>query len=196
MDIIKFNGFPSNPEFNLHEVTKLLLENGVDGYMITPSSDFFSYVYDIGETHNAKTLNKLLETSDIELPKQPFFSLFYRLDVSDFNAAYLYGPGFKEYLTMKTPRLENITNISRGLSQIVRIPLIAVYDGERWALPKFQVYENGTVTKESALAGKEPFNPDYGDKDEQKLMDNFRKAFDNYDSLDDVLDRFSRLFLE
>ncbi len=191
MDIIKFSGLPENPSFNLHDVEKLLLENGVDGHMFTPTSDIFCYIYDVEETHTPQTLKKLLETSEIELPKQPHFSLFYRLDVSDFKAAYLYGPGFNEYLTMHYPEIENIINISKGLSQITHMPLIAMYEGKRWALPKFQVYEKGSLIRESSPVGKEKYDPDFAVKDEQRLVDRFKNSIDN-----GILDKFDRLFLK
>ena len=167
MDSIMFRNLPENAVFDLEKMTALLVENGVDGFY-RPS--------DLPPLYTTKAdLEEVIGEIGALVPKQPFFSLFYKLDNDDFKAAYLYSPNFQDCLTFRYPKLENILNISKGLTQMVKIPLISIYEGDRWSLPKFQIYEAGSLVRETEPVGHEAYDPDFGIKDEQKLVERFSK---------------------
>ena len=163
-------------KLDTEKIKELLLKNGVDGLMKTPG---FQSLHADGRHHTKSSLDKQIknieeETKDI-MPDDPFFSLFYNLDDGDFKAAYLYGPQFSNYLMMRNPQLENITNIGKGLTQLVPIPLVNIYEGKRWSLPRVQIYQRGEVVKESDLVGKETYSPDFEKQDELAFIERAKR---------------------
>jgi len=170
MNLIIMKDLINDFELNIDEIKELLLRNGVDGFKKTPTSQHSDF-----EHYTKTTLEKQLEDiekeTEIDIPEQPFFSLFYNLDDNDFKAAYLYSPYFSNYLMMRDPQLQNMINISEGLTRLAPIALVNVYDGKRWALPRVQIYQHGTLIKESEAVGNESYDPDFGEKDEQKYLE-------------------------
>lgn len=173
MNLSIMNNLEIDKKTNIEKIKKLLLKNGVDGYMETPVTQ--SIVAEISH-HTTSSLEKQLRIIEKEtkiiVPNVPFFSLFYDLDNGDFKVAYLYGPNFNNYLTMKNPQLDNIINIGKGLTQLTSIPLINIYEGERWSLPRIQIYKAGKIIKESDSVGKEIYSPDFERKDELEYIEN------------------------
>ena len=176
MDLSLINNLQNNVRLDTEKIKQLLLKNGVDGFMDTPKSQSLDAY---SEHHTFLSLDEQLfiieKETGISVPDSSFFSLFYNLDDGDFKAAYLYGSQFKNYLMIRNPKLKNITNIAKELTSLVPIPLINVYEGKRWSLPKIQVFQDGRVVQESNLVGEEVYSSNFEEQDELEYLDRAKR---------------------
>jgi len=143
--------------FDLQKIRDLLLTNGVDGFEETPT-----HAPILAQFHTTSSLDKKLQQvsrqTKIVIPQNPFFSLFYNLDDLDFGDAYLYCPEFKNYLMIRDPQLIKLQRIGKGLTRLVPIPLVSVYEGRRFSIPRLQIYSRGKIVQESDVAGTESYS--------------------------------------
>ena len=152
------------------EFLKILYKNGAEG----PKK-----VTGIEHSHTTKTLIQKLDNLSKEyeflIPNICLY-LFYNLGtfLGDFDAGYFYSPNLKEYFLINNPELDNITDISKESTKLIKMPLLAIYETNRFAIPKLQLYEKGEVIRESNLAGNESYTPDYWKKDNEKTLKNFK----------------------
>ena len=149
------DSFITNIKLDREKIIQLLLKNGVSKLMKTPTEQSFSSngIYHTRTSLEMK-LKKIEKETGIIIPSNPSFTLFYNIDGGDFDVAYLYDFEFKNYLMIPNPKLKDIINIGKGLSRLIPISLANIYEGERWALPKIQIYQKGKIIKESTPVGK------------------------------------------
>lgn len=150
------------------EFKAFLLENGVTGHFST----YISSIVGGGSTseEHCRFLNSKAEKYHFIIPPEPNLYLLFKIETSDFDCGFLFSSGFKEYLTIPKIDYNKITTLAVGLSKIVPIPVIAIYQNERFNIPALTQYEAGRVVGQSALAGKEIYTPDYYLKDEEDYV--------------------------
>lgn len=173
--------------FDSDDVRKILRENGFSGTFVRTSVDgHLDYDAGPGGVHTSKSLrkrlNELCENYGVGLPKGEFMSLFYVLGNLDSDAAFLYTPRFKgHYNNVSSPSLKQIVNVSRGLTRILPMRLIAVCEKDRFKIPKLMSYRDGKIISRSKrFAGEEKYHPDFHDMDERKIADNFDRNIPDY----------------
>jgi hypothetical protein len=169
------------------DVRKVLRENGFSEILVKTSIDgHFDYDAGPGGIHTPKSLRKslkeLCKDCGIGFPKGEFMSMFYALGNLDSDKAFFYTPGFKHHsMNSSQPSLRQITSFSRGLTKILPWPLIAVCEEDRFKIPKIITYQDGKVIDKSRrFAGKELYHPDFHDRDEKKMADNFKRSVGDY----------------
>ncbi len=154
------------------ELKKLLLQNGFEGSFKTPK--------DFGQYYTSDSLTNLLEQTvqmyGFEIPKQDYWSMFFKLGSQELDAAYLYSPQFKDYTVAKRPVFEHLGNVVEGVSRLTNMPVIAFSELDRFAIPKIQVFDSGTKTFISKNAGTEMYSPDYWIKDEEAYVQRAKKS--------------------
>ena len=178
------NQVPIKKEFSLdrfvvdnEKVRKLLLENKVEGYPFgTPEEQ----IPDAPFKHETPSslveyLNKVSKEYNFELPEEPLFYLFHNLGSMDFDAGYLYTPYFDQYVVVHDPTLTSITKISKGMSKLFPLPVLTIYEKDKFAIPKLILYQEGKVSRKSGLAGNETYDSKYWKKEHEKWTENFDK---------------------
>jgi len=128
--------------------------------------------------HTQTTLNnvlkKLEKEYDFKMPDDPAIRLFYQLGTIDFDVAYLYSPYLKEYITIHLVNLKKIEKLAKGMSKLMPLEVLAIYETDRFKIPKLRVYKAGTLQRESVAKGSEEYDENFFKKDSQKMFANFR----------------------
>ncbi len=180
MHLIKAD-FLANHSIDYDKVIDILSSNGITSLMWTAL--------------NRETTPKSLESyvrrtfskENVSIPDGQFFCLFYNIGSGDFDAAYLYTPDFSRYLINPNPTPEKIENICKGFTKYVPLPLVVIYQIDRFRFPKVSVYECGRMRVRSKDAGTEEYRAEYRSDDEKRILksidaflesDAFRRFFE------------------
>lgn len=167
---------------DLEKVENLLRQNGVHEYR---AADEVPTIWMGEETHNPNSLRRrvieLCSQNRFPTPEEPFFSLWYKLDDTDFKNAFLYLPEFARHLHFPSPSLESMIRISQELTQLFPTSLLAVYEGERWKIPVLRLYEGGKMKMESKKSGgNQEYHADWEERDHQRFRDSYSRNVDKF----------------
>jgi hypothetical protein len=158
------------------EFKKFLLDNGVEGHFSTYIS---SIVHEGSTSQELKTfLDSKAKQYNFIIPPEPNLYLLFKIETYDLDCAFLFSSGFQEYLTVPNIDYNRITTIATGSSKIVPVPIISIYQTERFNLPALTHYEAGRIIAQSSPAGKEIYTPDYHLQDEEDYLDRFKRGLD------------------
>ena len=100
------------------------------------------------------TLDVFSSKHKFPLPEKAFY-LFYHIGDDLFSGANLYSPDISQNVYFKDISLTRIVDIARSVNELASLPLIAIYETERFQIPDLMVFENGQIRK-SPSTGKEP----------------------------------------
>jgi hypothetical protein len=163
------------------KLKEFLLENGVTGHFNTTISSI------VHEGSTPKEFQKFLDTQakkyNFIIPSEPNLYLLFKIETYDFDAGYLFSSGFEEYLTIPKIDYDRIKNISEGISRIVPVPLLTIYQNERFNIPALTHYEAGRIIAQSSTVGKEIYTPDYYLQDEEGYVNRFKKNLTKFMSI-------------
>src|SRR3989338_1968553 len=74
-----------------------------------------------------------------------------------------------------------INELSGGLKRIFKIPLLGIYEGQRWRLPRLQLYEDGSLSRMSkGFVGENEYDQEWLDTYFERVTENFGKSIDEY----------------
>ncbi|HLA23353.1 MAG TPA: hypothetical protein VJZ93_02350 [Candidatus Nanoarchaeia archaeon] len=168
---------------DIEEVNRLLLDNGCHNYRdikLKPrKNDLGNSIHD-GDSLKCK-INELSGEFDFQVPEEPLFYSFFKLDDPDFLDTYLYLPEFSHMLHFPHSSLKSVKNVAGGLTRIFKIPLLGIYEGQRWRLPRLQLYEDGSLSRMSkGFVGENEYDQEWLDTYFERVTENFGKSIDEY----------------
>ena len=109
-------------------------------------------------------MNNLSSEHNFSIPDEPLFYSFFKLDDPDFLDTYLYTPEFSRMFHFPHSSLPTITNVHEVLTEIFQMSLLGIYEGQKWKIPKLQLYENGKLSRSSeGFVGEDEYDQEYID---------------------------------
>lgn len=95
------------------------------------------------------TLDVFAARNKFEIPDRAFY-LFYHIGDSLFSGAHLYSPDLADSLYFAEINPKKIVHVAKLVNKITSLPLVAVYETERFQIPDLMVFEKGTIRKSRA----------------------------------------------
>ena len=161
------------PPFNNHVQTWFIIKTKWQTYLTIL---YFAKI----ATRKCK-INELSGEFDFQVPEEPLFYSFFKLDDPDFLDTYLYLPEFSHMLHFPHSSLKSVKNVAGGLTRIFKIPLLGIYEGQRWRLPRLQLYEDGSLSRMSkGFVGENEYDQEWLDTYFERVTENFGKSIDEY----------------
>jgi len=168
---------PEGFQIDYEKIVKLLERSGFDSY--SPFSMSFRGVHTPDSLK--EEIKKFSEETEFPLTEEPRFNLFYTLDDVDGKNAFLYSPDFDCSIHFPHPTKGAITKVSKGLTRLIPLPLLSIYEGEKWKIPRLGLYENGKLTGASeGFVGESAFDPNWENNYWKRLARNADKHAGEY----------------
>ena len=134
-------------------------------------------------------IQRYSEEYDFKLPQGDSLFCFYWMNTADTMGANLFVPDYDEkglyhhVFHHQFPSLSLLDDLAKYTTKKMDFPMMNVHEGDRWSLPKIQLYENGEFVRGSAYTSGEPFNPNFVRDDENALRENGKQVAQQLDYL-------------
>lgn len=189
MDLQGLSIFKSYAGENSEEALNMLMENGFESLHLVHDSNGLNRtrfrknmsqprVY--SRDKKKKKLEKIASEYDFPLPKDNFFTFHFDLGDAEFDACYMYMPGFSHVLrkSQVSESYSRLVDIAKEFTEITSKDIVMVYDTERFALPKLmriKKYNNRVITYQTPRLAKQEYNENYEEVDDEEFKKRFKE---------------------